>query len=156
MAYLRMDDRGSAEMRVEAGRRDPLIHARFSIQALDGVALFEGLQALTDQEGSELRTDFPSGWTVFWKLRQGESRFFVAHPESDQWVATLALSRTHLDQAVEAFGYLRAEAGKQPEEQVQGAWEFKLTQQLPGVSRMSNVEVVFSLEKGLPSSGEHA
>ncbi len=46
----------------------------------------------------ELRVDLPAGWSVFFKLRaQGgdESRLLVAHPETDAWVATLALSQGH-------------------------------------------------------------
>jgi hypothetical protein len=53
--------------------------------------------------GAELRVDLPGDWTLFWKAREGESRMLVAHPESEQWVATLALSPSHLALAVAAL-----------------------------------------------------
>ena len=83
-------------------------------------------------EGNELRTDFPSGWTVFWKLREGESRFFVAHPELDTWVATLALSRTHLERICEKMA--NGTAGS--------------LSSLEPVSKVSNVEVTLRLMSG--------
>ncbi len=43
----------------------------------------------------ELRLDLPRGWIVFWKLREGESRLLLAHPQQDEWVATAALTREH-------------------------------------------------------------
>ena len=50
----------------------------------------------------ELRLDCPFGWTLFWKIRQGEeSRFLVAHPEQGQYVATLAF------QTEDAAGFLK-------------------------------------------------
>ncbi len=106
-------------------------------QARDAVGVSIGLSAaarsrlsnslaeILNREGSELRTDFPAGWTIFWKIRDGESRFFVAHPEADQWVATLALSKTHLDA-------IRAKLDSTYEGPLSG---------LETVSRMSNVEV---------------
>lgn len=52
-------------------------------------SLFPG----ADQQIShrELRLDLPAGWTLFWKRREGESRYLLAHPEQQTWVATLAL-----------------------------------------------------------------
>jgi hypothetical protein len=84
-----------------------------------------GLGEISNREGSELRTDFPGGWTIFWKIRDGDSRFFVAHPETEQWVATLAVSESHL-------GRIR--------ERLEGGFEGALSQ-LETISRMSNVEV---------------
>ncbi|MBC7386606.1 MAG: hypothetical protein H7301_10670 [Cryobacterium sp.] len=55
------------------------------------------LTLLTPVEGNELRTHFPGGWTVFWKMIAGESRLLVAHPELNEWVATLALSSDHIE-----------------------------------------------------------
>jgi hypothetical protein len=45
--------------------------------------------------GGELRLDLPRGWIVFWKRREGESRLLLAHPQTDEWVATVALSGEH-------------------------------------------------------------
>jgi hypothetical protein len=41
--------------------------------------------------GYELRMDLPRGWTVFWKSRESGSRLLLAHPEHEEWVATVAL-----------------------------------------------------------------
>ncbi len=41
----------------------------------------------------ELRIDFQTEWTLFWRARDSESRLLVAHPEHQEWVATLALER---------------------------------------------------------------
>jgi hypothetical protein len=42
--------------------------------------------------GGELRVDLPREWIVFWKPRDGESRLLLAHPQPEEWVATVALS----------------------------------------------------------------
>lgn len=60
-----------------------------------------GLSQLFESPTSELRVDLPSGWTLYFKLRVGESRQFLAHPEHNEWVATLALSETHLNSLIE-------------------------------------------------------
>lgn len=60
-----------------------------------------GLSRLLEAPTSELRVDLPSGWTLYFKLRSGESRQFLAHPEHNEWVATLALSETHLKSLLE-------------------------------------------------------
>lgn len=90
----------------------------------------QGLEALLQSdapESSELRVDYPKGFTIFWKLRDGESRFFLAHPEKEVWVATLALSRDHLEAIAKAFRHSGA--------------ELLDLSTLALVSKMSNVEV---------------
>jgi hypothetical protein len=44
---------------------------------------------------AELRLDLPHNWIVFWKLRDGESRLLIAHPQPEEWVATAALTESH-------------------------------------------------------------
>ena len=95
-------------------------------------ALSDALGRIANREGSELRTDFPGGWTIFWKIRDGDSRFFVAHPEPDQWVATLALSESHLTMI---------------RERLKQGFEGTLSD-LETVSRMSNVEVKIRVRVG--------
>ena len=42
---------------------------------------------------SELRVDLPQGYSVFVKLKtSGLSRLLIAHPEENEWVATLMLA----------------------------------------------------------------
>jgi hypothetical protein len=126
MAYLGFTEE-NCRIRMDT---DPMMAVEIALFPEDWVRFADSLGELSGREGSELRTDFPSGWTIFWKIREGESRFFVAHPETDQWVATLALSKTHLE-----------------------ATQARMREALPGplsglerVSRMSNVEVKIALQ----------
>jgi hypothetical protein len=59
---------------------------------------------LAGSEAGELRLDLPGGWTLFWKRREGESRLLMAHPEHEEWVATLALGSDHAERVLSAFG----------------------------------------------------
>jgi hypothetical protein len=129
MPYLGFTEENS-EIRMDA---KAAVEVEVALTRADWVRVEEALGELSGREGNELRTDFPSGWTIFWKIRDGESRFFVAHPETDQWVATLALSKTHLEAA---RGRMR--------EGVPGSLS-----RLERVSRMSNVEVKIALKDGL-------
>ncbi len=61
--------------------------------------LAELLQELIDlyagDEGGatrELRLVLPQNWVLFWKSRGEGARLLVAHPASQEWVGTLALS----------------------------------------------------------------
>ncbi len=70
----------------------------------------------TDNPGSEIRMDFPAGWTLFWKAREAdESRLLLAHPEKEEWVATFVLSRALLETVRKNFEsglpFLISEAG---------------------------------------------
>ncbi len=127
MAFLKYSE---AECEIESiafggrGARDS-IAVTIGLEAEKWTMLAAALGEIANREGSELRTDFPAGWTIFWKIRDGDSRFFVAHPETDQWVATLAVSQTHLDQIRERLG---------------SGFEGALSS-LETVSRMSNFEV---------------
>jgi hypothetical protein len=109
---------------------EPTTEVEIALLPEDWARFADSLGELSGREGSELRTDFPAGWTIFWKIREGESRFFVAHPETDQWVATLALSRTHL----EATQARMREASPGP------------LSRLERTSRMSNVEVKIAVK----------
>jgi hypothetical protein len=65
---------------------------RFAREALAELASSLGQIFGEAGEGGELRLDLPREWIVFWKLREGDSRLLVAHPQPDEWVATVALS----------------------------------------------------------------
>jgi hypothetical protein len=123
MAFLKYSE-AECEVESRVGARDAVV-VTLGLDAAKWNALAEALGGIANREGSELRTDFPGGWTIFWKIRDGDSRFFVAHPETDQWVATLALSETHL-------GAIR--------EKLVAGFAGGLSELEP-VSRMSNVEV---------------
>src|SRR5690606_29970869 len=102
MAYLSFlsetdeDARAAVKSAATGDAHTPLIQAEFSMTGEAWKKVADALGELAAREGSELRTDFPGGWTLFWKIREGDSRFFVAHPENEQWVGTLALSESHL------------------------------------------------------------
>jgi hypothetical protein len=59
------------------------------------------------REGGELRLELPEGWTLFWKRRDGESRVLLAHPETDRWVATLAVSGERVEDVLSGLEGLR-------------------------------------------------
>lgn len=56
--------------------------------------------ALLDSSSRELRIDASSGCTVFFKTRESESRALLAHPERENWVATLAFEPADLRRLV--------------------------------------------------------
>jgi hypothetical protein len=128
MAFLRYSEvecEIEQDLAGDPGIRDAIsVFIRLAPERWRALAL--ALGEIKNREGSELRTDFPRGWTIFWKIRDGESRFFVAHPEPDQWVATLALSENHLERIRDRLA--------------SGEFEGPLSK-LEAVSRMSNVEV---------------
>lgn len=123
MGFLRYSET-DCEVLSEIGARDAVV-VTLGLSAENWRTFAASLGEIANREGSELRTDFPGGWTIFWKIRDGDSRFFVAHPETDQWVATLALSESHLGAIREklAAGFAGPLSALEP------------------VSRMSNVEV---------------
>jgi hypothetical protein len=83
----------------------------------------------------ELRIDLPQGWALFFKLREGESRLLLAHPEAEVWVATLALDSDH------AARFLRA----LPELAAADAGAALRLSELAPVARVSNCELVLRL-----------
>jgi hypothetical protein len=66
------------------------------------------LEDIYDQNGPELRIDLPNEWILFWKLRTGESRLLMAHPQADEWVSTLALNSVHGKKMIGALKALSA------------------------------------------------
>jgi hypothetical protein len=89
--------------------------------------LAAALREVQEEPRSELRHTISGAWTVFWKLREGESRSLLAHPEPESWVATLALEPGHLARVVE-----RLESGSP---------EFALSELAP-VDWISNFELI--------------
>lgn len=85
-------------------------------------------------EGGELRLDLPSNWAIFWKSRESESRLLLAHPQTDEWVATVALHPDHGSALLRAL-----EACKSGESISIG--------ELDAVGSVSNVEIVISLSQ---------
>lgn len=83
------------------------------------------------QAGAELRLDLPQGWTVHWKLCEGETRLLLAHPDAASWVATVAI------QAAVAGEFLERLRRLLP-------GEVLCLSRLPGVSRRSNLELVLA------------
>jgi hypothetical protein len=80
----------------------------------------------------ELRIDLPRNWILFWKLREGESRLLIAHPEAEEWVTTAALSPEHGQALLQRLADLQAGASLRLGE-------------LASVASVSNVEIVLSL-----------
>ena len=89
MAYLNWKD-----SKVFIGTRP---HSRFQtvltlkLRSEDRIALLSSLEDVYYRDEGELRLDLPSNWVVFWKKREQGSRTLLAHPQKEEWVATLAL-----------------------------------------------------------------
>ncbi len=112
-------------------------HARHETELLLPLSLTErqtlarSLRDMPQDGRSELRLVLPQGWTLYWKMRDSESRLLLAHPEADLWVGTIALDAAGWSQLLEALD--RPSSGSSS--------ELRLSQ-LPGVSRRSNLDVV--------------
>jgi len=82
--------------------------------------------------GSELRLDLPGEWIVFWKTRDSESRLLLAHPQHEEWVATVALDADHGHRLVERLSELQA-------------GDALPVTELGAIGAVSNVEIILSL-----------
>ena len=78
-------------------------HARFESMMVVHLSsevkaeLIEALKEVVDGKTNELRVDLPNQMTLFFKVREGDSRILVARPETDILVGTLALLKNHMD-----------------------------------------------------------
>jgi hypothetical protein len=68
--------------------------------------LSELREVLAEGSRGELRLDLPRGWIIFWKLREGESRLLIAHPQAEEWVATASLDPAHAQRLLESLDKL--------------------------------------------------
>ncbi|MGZ3686764.1 MAG: hypothetical protein ACXWPM_13060 [Bdellovibrionota bacterium] len=84
------------------------------------------------QGAGELRLDLPRNWIIFWKLRESDSRLLLAHPQPDEWVATVALEAAFGASLVAAFRALSS--GRE-----------LIASQLGTLGAMSNVELKLAL-----------
>ena len=118
-------------------------HPKFETQlemkiGADDLKLIQaGLQAVLNSPKSELRVDLPQKWTLFWKLRETETRQLLAHPEADAWVASLALTREHCEAVIAA---MERALGEQHD---MGA-DIGAISRLGQTSRISNFEMTVS------------
>lgn len=68
---------------------------RLSVPASDSERILEGFNLWVLNPTSELKLELTQGWTLYFKIREGESRQYLSHPEDEIWVATFALSADH-------------------------------------------------------------
>jgi len=73
--------------------------------------------------------DVPQKFMSFWKVREGDSRIMIAHPEQNEWVVTVALERYYFEKMIEK---LKAKAS------------FKI-ESFCQLNRISNLHVVFEI-----------
>lgn len=130
-------DRVHAEIRSHAKRGHELV---LRLSSSGAAELAASLRPVFSEPGTELRLDLPREWIVFWKLRDGESRLLLAHPQEDEWVTTVALEPSAARKVLEAMTS-------------SGAGTMLVFGQLFAIGSFSNVEVV--LEIGL-ETGERA
>lgn len=82
---------------------------------------------------TELRIDLPQEWVIFFKTRESENRFLMAHPQAQEWVSMLAFESTHGLRLVE---HLREKkAGSQ----------FRFSE-IGDLGSVSNLEVVLNIK----------
>ncbi len=92
----------------------------------------KGVYLELEGDGGELRLELPHRWDLFWKLRESGSRALLAHPESEQWVGTLALDGDFGRRLLSALKNLRN--GESLKLSTLGSLEY-----------MSNLEIEFCL-----------
>ena len=93
-------------LKQEIAPLESMLRMTLTIPAAELAPLVSSLREIFEGPvGTELRLDLPRGWIVFWKKRseargseqsfEDESRLLVAHPQDEEWVATVALSAGH-------------------------------------------------------------
>jgi hypothetical protein len=68
----------------------------FRCHTSDRESLFQEIKKLN--LGDELKVEWGKGWILFFKIREGQTRSVVAHPEAQEWVASIAFSIEDLKQ----------------------------------------------------------
>jgi hypothetical protein len=93
MPYLNWKERSTAHsMRpLPVGSHEGRSQMDLGFNAEEISLLVPHLEEIFLSGGFELRMDLSDGWTVFWKSRESGSRLLLAHPEHQEWVATVAL-----------------------------------------------------------------
>lgn len=101
MSYLNWKSAGVAIARSEHPSLQTLLTVTLSPERMGELRAFL-TEAFADNR--EARVDLPASWTLYWKVRTGQSRAQLAHPGKDEWVATLSLARAHADRVLERLG----------------------------------------------------
>ncbi len=91
------------------------------------------LEAVYLMQGEELRMDLSDSWILFWKLREDGNKVLVAHPQSDQWVATVALESSFGERLL--LSLKKLEVGQS-----------LILSQLGQLNSVSNLELLITLE----------
>jgi hypothetical protein len=92
MPYLNWKERSTGHsMRPLPAGGEGRSHMDLVFSSEDIAILVPYLEEIFLRGGYELRMDLANGWTVFWKSRESGSRLLLAHPEHQEWVATVAL-----------------------------------------------------------------
>jgi len=107
---------------------------------MDSAHWGEWIRTLTEllsdpNPSAELKSEWPGGWTIYWKNRDDDSRVLLAHPDENLWVATIAWKRDAAGSLLEAL--LRLSPGERL-----SLLEFE------GVSFLSNLEICFERLQG--------
>ena len=98
-------------------------------------SLIGELEAIYSGSARELRVSLPQGWTVFWKRKDSGARALLAHPQSDEWVSTIALEA---DQGKQLISFLNVlEIGQ----------SFSLSQRI-ALDHVSNLELMIVKSSG--------
>lgn len=88
MPYLNLMDHPVLLSKDSHPKWETALSLSFSGEARD--RLLERLEQTVEQQ-KELRLDLPQGWTLYFKLKEGDNRLLLAHPEAEAWVGTVLL-----------------------------------------------------------------
>lgn len=83
-------------------------HLKLELRATEISTLGSSLESVFVHHGPELRLELSDSWILFWKMREEGSRILLAHPEAEQWVATIAFSSDLGVKLIEALKGLKA------------------------------------------------
>jgi hypothetical protein len=136
MALLNWRD---AQIKVETSTHKGKTECRLTLSQISLRTLIEYLnnEVYGHEISSEMRMYLPSGWTLFWKKKEGESRAVVAHPEPDHWVGTLALEDSYSEDYFSALKNL-----------TQGQSLSLAQASSMNLSAVSNLDLVFIVSSG--------
>jgi hypothetical protein len=102
MAYLNWKNESLVLSQMDASAQGILL--KLELKPEQAAPLKELLLEVAQGTSRELRVDLTNGWTVFWKLRADETnKLLLAHPEVDQWVATVALSQQGYEHCLQSL-----------------------------------------------------
>ncbi len=138
MPYLNWSKQDATETPVVAETsQHPRYETQLTLKLPSGELgkLIAELQAVFAEPGTELRLELPMRWTLYWKLRDGDSRLLLAHPDHESWVGSVSLNELHSKSLLETLRALApGQSYRFTDLREQGSW-----------STVGNLEIVMTV-----------